>query len=300
MQKTMTDIPMGQIKSFVEDNFDSNFTQKAIDFFENAFLGNKEVLEEITATRDGKPSEIKAWLKREYNVDMDLEGDYAIASILAMLLEFKKKAVFDTFKKEGVEYASGYHKHCVRHICSDKGRNLFEAYELDVTDPDFKIFISKDKIQNEHFDKNKKPKLTFNKKDTVHLTLPLAEFEEKIDLTETFKGSSLIHSNTRQKFDITSAKAVTKLNLGLDKVEIKQAAAICMVVASCSPIDTTPHVFIKDDFYIYVQYKGNLAFSSAILEEDFIQGDALNELKEKETVEKDNEINDTLNPLGLF
>ena len=91
--KALTQIPMGAIKKFIEDNFeDISFSEQANKFFQNEFLGDIEKLSEVIALRDGSPEDISKWLVEEYDINLELNGDYAIATVLFFSLEFIQKA----------------------------------------------------------------------------------------------------------------------------------------------------------------------------------------------------------------
>lgn len=278
MTNVLTQLPFGKIQSFIQKNFKNiNFSEDATKFFEESYLGNTDNDLDLIKLRDGIPEEVNQWLIDEFDIDMKLSGEYAIAAVLAIVLEFEKRAYFDTFTKGGVEYANGYHKNItMRH--GEFKKQKIEAYKLNIKTPDFTMFASKTKIEADDFDKAVKQVPSKN----IHLSIPLAKCEEVIDMTETFKGTHMIKKSDNQRYDISSAKTLTQLDLGLDKVEIKQVAAVCMVTASCSAPDLTPQIRIDDDFYLYVQYKNELIFGMRVDKAAFIQGEALAKMKTEE------------------
>lgn len=283
--KVLTQLPLGKIKHFIDSKFSQIFySEKAQAFFSDNFLGKDDLMTDLIHMKDGHPSIVNQWLIDEFDIDMSLEGDYAIAAVLSIVMEFAKRGKFDTFVHEetGIECGAGYHNNVMEHLGFDKDGKEIVAYELLMKGDEMKLFVSEEPIDLAHFDKDLKPKKSFFKEKLVYLTLPLAKYEEGVDLSETFKGSNMVRNSDNQKYDIDSVKTLTRLDLGLDKVEVKQAAAVCMIVASCSPVDLTKRVKITKDFYLYITQNENLLFATKIEQADFIQGDELTVLKEQE------------------
>ena len=53
--KALTQIPLGAIKDFIENNFDNiSFSKGANDFFNSEFLGNDSLYEDLIDLKDGK------------------------------------------------------------------------------------------------------------------------------------------------------------------------------------------------------------------------------------------------------
>lgn len=273
MTKTLTHLPMGKIKQFIEENFENiEFSKKAIKFYEDNYIGRDVNTDDIIKLKDGNPSEVSNWLKETFNINMSLDGDYAIAAVLALLIEFKEKAKFDLSKDvNGDPIGVAMHKNLVSYFNSKKPEQ--ELYRLNLKNKDFEMYVSKQDIDLSAVDK-----FTFVKGKNIHLELPLVKYEEEVDLTETFKGTSMKKVDNQIDYSISSAKALTILDLGLDKVEIKQVAAICMVMASATVVDLTRWVNINDNFNIYVKYKGRLVFASKMIKEDFIRNEKLEDM----------------------
>lgn len=266
-KKTLTEVPMGKIKSFIEENFKHiNFSNAAKEFFDNEFLGSKEIQDELLKIKDGLPADVTQWLKNEFGIEMALDGDYAIASVLALLLEWENKAEYREVNVDNNKMAGGYFERMPSYAHTKNGSRLFK---IKTKDENYSVFVSKDKVDTSLFESKSKFYTNFLKQKDVHLTIPLVKYEEQIDLTETFKGSTMIRNNSA--FEISAAKTLTLLDLNLSKVEVKQVAAVMMVVASLSPADFTERVVINDDYYMYIQYKDQLVFASKMLKEDFIK-----------------------------
>lgn len=282
--KAITQIPMGKIKEFIENNFEEiMFSKKAEEFFENEFLGDLHNVGNLLDIKDGNPSEVSNWLKEEYNIDLDLNGDYAIASVLAILLEFVKRAEFRVIKGDEQEYGGGYHEFCKTFKFISRNKNI-PFYELNVKDKDFQVIVSEEELDLAVLNNPLlfKKKVYKDNREKTHLTLPMVSYQEECDLGEVFKGSSMIKKDSSDKYEITDAKTITKLDLGLDKVEVKQVAAVMMIVGCATPLDLTPRHTIKDDFYIYIRYNNRVLFGSKMIKEDFVQGNELEFLKEQE------------------
>lgn len=284
--KILTQLPIGKIKDFIYQNFsDIHFSEKALHFFQNEFIGKEKNTKEPIEIKDGNPSDLKSWLKTEFDIDMSLDGDYAIVAVLAILLEFKERAIFNTFFRKGKEYGSGIHDHVSYFKCVDRFKREFELYQLNLKNNDYKMFISPKKIELNHFEKNNKPLKTFdfqNPDNYVELTLPLVKFEENEDLSEIFKNSHMVKQPDNIPMNIDSVKTYAMIDLGLEKVEVKQAAAVCFVVAGGASIDHKIRISIEDDFYLYLQYKDDLIFATEMKKDDFIQGKELELLKLEE------------------
>lgn len=295
MKRELTQVPMGKIKHFIEENFDNiNFTKAAIDFFENNFLGDITQIDDLIHLKDGVPSEVKKWLKDEFDISLDLNGDYAIATVIALALEFKKKAVFTEIKDVNSEnIAAGIHKGVDIYRMKDKDKN-HDLIKLNIKNEGFEVYVSEKEIPVKLLDHPIRFK-HFKKSDIVHLTLPLVKYEEENDITEYFKGSSMIKKSDLEQYSISKALTYTKVDLGLDKVEVKQAAAVCMVVASATRVDLTRNITINDSFYFYVRANNRLLFASKMNLEDFIRDEELSLIKDKEK-----EVEDPINPLGFF
>jgi hypothetical protein len=295
MKRELTQVPMGKIKHFIEENFDNiNFTKAAIDFFENNFLGDIPQIDDLIHLKDGVPSEVKKWLKDEFDINLDLNGDYAIATVIALALEFKKKAVFTEIKDVNSEtIAAGIHKGVDIYRMKDKNKN-HDLIKLNIKNEGFEVYVSEKEIPVKLLDHPMRFK-HFKKNDVVHLTLPLVKYEEENDITEYFKGSNMIKKSDLEQYSISKALTYTKVDLGLDKVEVKQAAAVCMVVASATRIDLTKNLTINDSFYFYVRANNRLLFASKMNLEDFIRDEELSLIKDKEK-----EVEVPINPLGFF
>ena len=295
MKRELTQVPIGKIKHFIEENFDNiNFTKAAINFFENNFLGDIPQIGDLLHLKDGVPSEVKKWLKDEFDISLDLNGDYAIATVISLALEFKKKAVFTEIKDvNSKNIAAGVHKSVNIFRMKDKNEN-HDLIKLNIKNEGYEVYVSEKEIPVKLIDHPMRFK-HFNKNDVVHLTLPLVKYEEEKDITEYFKGSSMIKKSDLEQYSISKALTYTKVDLGLDKVEVKQAAAICMVVASATRVDLTRNLKINDSFYFYVRANNRLLFASKMNLEDFIRDEKLSLIKDKEK-----KVEDPINPLGFF
>lgn len=300
MKRVLTEVPLGKIKKFIEKEFKNiSFSKEATDFFENNFLGDIESLDELIHLKDGIPTNVMDWLKSEFNIELDLNGDYAIATVIALSLEFEKKAIFETQKtNDNLEFASGIHEHCHKYVKKDKNVE-YNIVQLNLKNNDYDIYVSKKEIPLSfmdhpiHFKK-------FIKINEVSLHLPLVKYETKEDISHLFEGSNMIKKSNLKEHSISKVVTYAKVDLGLDKVEVKQAAAVCMVMASLAPIKMIKeHFIINDDFYFYVRAKNRLLFASKMNIGDFIQGEELLKLKEKEN-EKKPDINNDLNNLNSF
>ena len=236
----------------------------------------------------GNPDDIVKWLKEKYDIKMELEGDYAIATVLAILLDFKKRAEFKVIKNdEEIEFGGGLHENCDYFEINDGSSG--KMFKLNVKNEDFDIFVSESPIDTKLLNHP----LLFKKKIVkgdrkVHLTLPMVKYEEECDFSAAFKGSFMRKIDNATDYEIEQVKTVTKLDLGLDKVEIKQVAAITMVVSGCISLDLSLRHTISDNYFIYILYKGNLLFGSKMLKEDFIKGDELERIKKIEALGNEN------------
>ena len=192
MKRELTQVPIGKIKHFIEENFDNiNFTKAAIDFFENNFLGDIPQIGDLLHLKDGVPSEVKKWLKDEFDISLDLNGDYAIATVISLALEFKKKAVFTEIKDvNSKNIAAGVHKSVDIFRMKDKNEN-HDLIKLNIKNEGYEVYVSEKEIPVKLIDHPMRFK-HFKKNDVVHLTLPLVKYEEEKDITEYFKGSSMI------------------------------------------------------------------------------------------------------------
>lgn len=262
--KTLTQIPMGSLKKFIEENFENiYFSEKAETFFQNEFLGDIANLEDLISLKSGSPEEVSKWLADNYGLKLDAKGDYVIASVLFFALNFVKKATAEIIEGVDNKFKGGLHKKCVG-FQNDDDKYLIE---LNVEDKRFNVFVSEHSFDNNIFNDINLFETYFKPKKDVNLTLPLVNFEEKMDLTDTFKGSSMVKKDDKEYYEITDAKSITLLNLGLDKVEVKQAS----VMSLTRGISFTLDMVINDDFFIYIVYNNKLAFASKMLKEDFLK-----------------------------
>jgi len=189
--------------------------------------------------------------------------------------------------------AAGVHKSVDIFRMKDKNEN-HDLIKLNIKNEGYEVYVSEKEIPVKLIDHPMRFK-HFKKNDVVHLTLPLVKYEEEKDITEYFKGSSMIKKSDLEQYSISKALTYTKIDLGLDKVEVKQAAAICMVVASATRVDLTRNLKINDSFYFYVRANNRLLFASKMNLEDFIRNEKLSLIKDKEK-----KVEDPINPLGFF
>lgn len=261
--KTLTQLPLGKLKNFIEEKFHKvEYSKEANIFFEKEFLGDTENLQDIIKVKDGDPDDVKTWLLNEFDLDMDLSGDYAIVAVLSILVEFTQKGIFEIIESDFGNFSGGFHRSC--ETFSIKNEKLFK---LNIKNKDFELLISENLIDLNEINKDNLLKINSTR---THFTLPLVKYQEESDLTEIFIGSKVLDSNNETIMEFNQVKTLTLLDLGLDKVSVKQVAAVVMVMASCSMPDPTPYHTIKNDFVLYFKYKGKLIFASKMKKEDFI------------------------------
>jgi len=283
--KALTQVPLGAIKNFIEKNFtEIEFSEQASIFFENEFLGDVKDLELLIELKDGSPDEVSKWLLEKFNVNLELNGDYAIASVLAMLLNFTNKAIFSVIEgHDKKEYGGGLHKRCKHTKIKHKNGTYVSAYLLDVKNAGYEVLISEDELDNNLLNDNSLLNKNIMRTDQcVNLTLPMVKFKEETDFSPVFIGSKMTNKKTLIDYKVDEVKTVLLMDLGLDKVEIKQVAAMTLCISGCASFDPTINYTIKDDFYIYVRFENKLLFASRMLKEDFIQGAALEKFKASE------------------
>ena len=283
--KTLTQLTMGMIKNFIEENFDDvSFSEGAKKYFKSNFLGEKSLYEDHLKLKDGKPEEVSEWLRSEYGLDLDLSGDYAIATVLKLLIEFENKAYFQEIDNVGF----GSHDGC--ELFSYKGNDLIK---LNVKNEKFEMFVSETEIPLKSFNS----RMMFLKDidygsdpyngrgyDDVILTLPIAKVKEEVDLGAKFQGSSFKNKQTNKEFQIDSAKTIALFNLGLDSVEIEQFGTVTAVVSGCSEPRKYYRKTIKNDFYVYIRFNDKLLFACKVEKSDFIKDKELENFKMLETV----------------
>lgn len=270
--KALTQVPMGAIKHFIEENFTNiNYSEAANQFFEKEFLGDIDKLDNLIALKDGSPKTVSEWLKNEYGINLDLNGDYAIATVLALFLEFERKAEYSEITGvDGALYAGGKHSSVglVNVINRD---SPIEMYKLNLKNNDFEVFVSEKEVDKNVLNKHELfATKTYRENKHVKLYFPLVKYNEKIDLSRYFKDSTMTRILDGKDYDIDEVKTITMLDLGLDKVEIKQVAAMTMTLSACGGYNPIIKKVIRDDFFIYIRYKGKLLFASKMLKEDFI------------------------------
>jgi hypothetical protein len=274
--KALTQVPLGAIKNFIEENFkEINFSKEANRFFENEFLGDIDTFKNLVAVKDGDPAAVSRWLFEEYNIKLEVNGDYAIATVLALLLEFERKAEFNIIENDSIEYAGGTHNYCNLFKIL-VGKEQVPVFELNVKNKGFNVYISEKELNMETLNN----KSLFNKKiliqkEKAHLTLPLVKYTEDLDLSDTFKGSTMLSKDGLLDCKVEEVKTITIMDLGLDKVKVKQAAMMGISVSGCASVDMSLRHTIKNNFYIYVKYNDKLLFASKMLKDDFIKDEEL-------------------------
>jgi len=276
-QKALTQVPLGAIKNFIDKNFkEVEFSPEAIAFFENSFLGDIDKLIEIIAVKDGNPDDISKWLVEEYDIKLEMKGDYVIATVLFFSLEFLKKATFKVIEGKLEDYAGGRHENCMMYkFYNGKRKAETPFYQLNLDSKKWEIFVSETELDKYILDDEKSWDEYVKKDERVHLTLPMVNYKEEVDLSDIFNGATLVKKDSLVEYKVEEVKTVTVLNLGLDKIEVKQVAEMGMTRG----ISFTKDVVINDDFFVYIFYNKKLAFASNMLKEDFISGEELKELQ---------------------
>jgi hypothetical protein len=286
--KALTQVPLGAIKNFIEENFkDIKFSEQANSFFENEFLGDIKTLDKLIAVKDGNPADVSQWLLEEYDIKLDVKGNYAIATVLALLIEFETKADFKVIEdEESNEYAGGLHQYC-NYLKMQVNKEQIPMFELNVKNKDFSVYISEKELDIKALDhKSLFSKKVSREKEDVHLTLPLVKYTEELDLSDIFKGSTMLSKDGLKDCKVEEVKTITIMDLGLDKVKVKQAAIMGISVSGCAGMDMSLRHTIKDDFYIYIRYEDKLLFASKMLKEDFITGTELTSFVESQPAPK--------------
>lgn len=284
MSKQLTELPIGMIKNFVSENFENvNYTKPALQFFDDVFLGDIEdnakldEFKKLIDVKADKPHIIKEWLKNNYNIDLELDGDYAIAAVLELILEFKRKATSSIIKIKDVNYEAGRHNNCVAFYYKDtKNFNKNRVFKLDLVNDDYEMYVSEMKLDPSIFNKNSLFEEKLGISENSDVILPLVNYKDENDYTASFKGSTMIKKDNGVSYEIESMNTITLLNLGLEKVEVKQAAVMVIGVSGCvGSFKPLPLRIIKDDFYIYIKYKGSLIFGSSMVRADFLESEEL-------------------------
>lgn len=289
--KILTQLPIGKIKKFIEENFkEVTFSDKAEAFFKKEFLGDIANVDQLIALKDGDPKLIEIWLREEYGIDMELSGDYAIATVLSLLLEFEEEAFPKTISINDEEYKGGVH-YVENRLKGFINKKEFTLYPLELKDPDFKMYISEKEVDQKYLNTPFLFKKTFQKSKPIRLTIPLAKFADQVDYEDVFNGSTMINKSNSKHYELNQIKTLTLLDLGLDKVEVEQIAVACFAVSSCSAPDMTESLTIKRDYYVYVTYKDRLVFGSLIEKADFLIEEQEEEQNNKYTLNPEPIIN---------
>ena len=246
--KILTYIPFGKLFENMPDHINFTLSKNGEDFLDNNFTKcSEELSENYMHYKDGTPETVNAWAK-EFGLDLNLSGDYAIATILHIAMTWEKPANETEIYYNDVTYEAGWHNEALR-------TNVHELYNIPVEDEFVGFFVSTkefplDELNNKIFEYQE-----------INLSLPIVKLKIEEDLSKHFLGSSAIINE--KPYYCSGAKSLTELDITLKGAEVKQAAALVLEFTSAAPF-LKDSIIIDKPFYVYVKVKDSLIFAAYI------------------------------------
>lgn len=245
--KILTYIPFGKMFENMPQHIDFKISQSGQNFLDNNFTKCTEELSDLYMHyKDGIPEDVNDWAK-QFDLDLKLSGDYAIATILNIAMTWKNEAQANKIIYNDVFYNSGWHDFAF-------DTNKEGLYQIPVEDHTIGLFIS-----TKPFELDSLNEIIYSTEE-INLNLPLVKLKIEEDLTQHFKGSKAYIDN--QAYYCENAKSLTELNVTLKGAEVKQAATLTLRTTCVMP--QKRNVLIDKPFYLYVKVKDSLIFAAYV------------------------------------
>ena len=113
------------------------------------------------------------------------------------------------------------------------------------------------------------------------ILIPLASLEEVIDYSHHFLATNFSNEKEPSK-NIKDVRVLTKIDLDLEKIEVKQAAVISTLQCSLNPVSFRKYTEFKDEFYIHILYKNKLVISKLMTKDTFFSCEDYDEIIKEE------------------